>query len=206
MSDDFVSSPFDAIRQYDKYGHEYWSARDLQGLLGYAKWQKFEDTIQRAIKACENSGNNPEANFTRSGKPIISGKGRRQEVVDYRMTRYACYLVAMSGDSHKEEIAAAQTYFAVQTRRQELADEQEALETEEGKRIKYRGKMRFLDNELKDEAHKAGARNPRDYSDFFDSGYRGLYGGERVAPPHPTDAINRVPTTHAINCGKYLIY
>lgn len=178
MSDDFVSSPFDAIRQYDQMGNEYWSARDLQVLLGYAKWQKFEDTIQRAIKACENSGNDPEANFTRSGKPIITGKGRRQEAGDYHMSRYACYLVAMSGDSHKEEIAAAQTYFAVQTRRQEIADEQESLETEEGKRIKYRGKMRFLDNELKGEAHKAGARSPRDFSDFFDSGYRGLYGGE----------------------------
>jgi DNA-damage-inducible protein D len=178
MSNNFVSSPFDAIRRYDKHGNEYWSARELQSLLGYAKWQKFEDTIQRAIKACENSGNDPEPNFTRSGK--VSGKGKygNYPVADYHMTRYACYLVAMIGDSHKEEIAAAQTYFAIQTRRQELADEQESLETEEGKRIKYRGKMRFLDNELKDEVHKAGARNPRDYSDFFDSGYRGLYGGE----------------------------
>src|SRR5690349_11993973 len=92
MSNDFVSSPFDAIRQYDQMGNEYWSARDLQILLGYAKWQKFEDTIQRAIKACENSGNDPEINFTRSGKPIITGKGRRQEARDYHMSRYACYL------------------------------------------------------------------------------------------------------------------
>jgi DNA-damage-inducible protein D len=100
MSDKFVSSPFDAIRRYDKIGDEYWSARDLQGLLGYAKWQKFQDAIERAKMACKNSGQDPELNFTQSGKPIITGKGRRQEAVDYHMTRYACYLVAMSGDSH----------------------------------------------------------------------------------------------------------
>src|SRR5260370_915323 len=119
MSDDFVSSPFDAIRHYDKNGNEYWIARELHKLLGYSTWQRFQGVIEQA-----------------------------------------------------------KTYFAVQTRRQELADERETLENEEGKRIKYRGKMRFLDNELNDEAHKAGARNPRDYSDFFDSGYRGLYSGE----------------------------
>jgi len=179
MSDDFVSSPFDAIRQYDKYGHEYWSARDLQGLLGYAKWQKFEDTIQRAIKACENSGNNPEANFTRSGK--VSGKGKHGNypVADYHMTRYACYLVAMSGDSHKEEIAAAQTYFAVQTRRQELADERLGLpETEEERRIRLRGQIRETNTQLKAQVKKAGARDKRDHAAFFDSGYEGLYDGE----------------------------
>ncbi len=179
MSNDFVSSPFDAIRQYDQHGNEYWSARDLQILLGYAKWQKFEDTIQRAIKACENSGNDPELNFTRSAKPIITGKGRRQEARDYHMSRYACYLVAMSGDSHKEEIAAAQTYFAVQTRRQELADGRLGLpETEEERRLRLRGQIRETDAQLKNQVKKAGARNKQDYATFFDSGYQGLYGGE----------------------------
>jgi hypothetical protein len=114
-------SPFDAIRQVDKAGREYWSARDLQKLLGYARWQKFEDAIERAMIACKNSNQDPGINFTRAGKPIISGKGRRQEAQDYHLTRYACYLTAMNGDPRKVEISQAQAYFAIKTREAETA-------------------------------------------------------------------------------------
>ncbi len=103
--------------------------------------------------------NDPEANFTRSGKPIITGKGRRQEARDYHMSRYACYLVAMSGDSHKEEIAAAQTYFAVQTRRQELADGRLGLpETKEERRLRLCGQIRETDTQSKVQVKKEGTK------------------------------------------------
>ncbi len=177
MSDDFVSSPFDAIRHYDKNGNEYWIARELHKLLGYSTWQRFQGVIEQAKIACENSGQATLDHFNIDVKIVKAGATKKPKE-DYRLSRYACYLVALNADPAKEIVAQAKTYFAVQTRRQELADERETLENEEGKRIKYRGKMRFLDNELNDEAHKAGARNPRDYSDFFDSGYRGLYSGE----------------------------
>jgi len=177
MSDDFVSSPFDAIRHYDKNGNEYWIARELHKLLGYSTWQRFQGVIEQAKIACENSGQATLDHFNIDVKIVKAGATKKPKE-DYRLSRYACYLVALNADPAKEIVAQAKTYFAVQTRRQELADERETLENEEGKRIKYRGKMRFLDNELKDEAHKAGARNPRNYSDFFDSGYRGLYSGE----------------------------
>ncbi len=178
MSDDYVSSPFDAIRHYDKNGNEYWSARDLCKLLGYSTWQKFQSAIEQAKMACENSRQATLDHFNLQVNLITAGKGAKKPKEDYHLTRYACYLVALNADPTKEIVAQAKTYFAIQTRRQELADEEASLETEEGKRIKHCGKMRFLDNELKGEAHKAGARNPRDFSDFFDSGYRGLYDGE----------------------------
>lgn len=110
-----TTSPFDSIRKL-KDGREYWSARDLQKLLGYTKWERFEDAIERAMIACKNSGVEPSENFPVSGKPITSGKGRTQTAKDYHLTRYACYLIAMNGDPRKEEIAQAQTYFAIQTR------------------------------------------------------------------------------------------
>lgn len=120
--------PFDAIKQIDKDGREFWSGRDLQGLLGYAKWQDFDNAIERATFACRNSGYDPEANFTDAHKPIISGKGRKQNVKDYHLTRYACYLVAMNGDPRKPEIAAAQTYFAIKAREAELGIAQQVKE------------------------------------------------------------------------------
>lgn len=116
-------SPFDRIRQVRPNGSEFWSARDLQPLLGYEKWERFDEAIQRAMVACQNSGQAPADHFPGSGKERIVGqKGPRLD--DYHLTRYACYLVAMNGDPRKAEIAAAQTYFAVQTHRQEQMDAQ----------------------------------------------------------------------------------
>lgn len=117
----FEKSPFDSIRQIDNTGREFWSARDLQELLGYVKWQNFEEAIDRAMASCKNVGHNPADHWvTGVSKSIISGKGRKQQAKDYHMTRYACYLVAMNGDPHKPEIAAAQNYFVIKTREAEL--------------------------------------------------------------------------------------
>jgi DNA-damage-inducible protein D len=179
MSNDFVSSPFDAIRQYDKNGKEYWSARDLCKLLGYSTWQKFQSVIEQAKIACENSGQTTSDHFNLQVKLITAGKGAKKPKEDYHLTRYACYLVALNADPAKEIVAQEKTYFAVQTRRQELADERLGLpETEEERRLRLRGQIRETDAQLKAQVKKAGARNKQDYATFFDNGYQGLYGGE----------------------------
>ena len=113
---------FEELRKINQYGAEYWSARDLQPLLGYTQWRRFEDAIKRAIISCEQSGNTPDYHFAGAGKPIVGGKGAVQEVPDYHLSRFACYLIAQNGDPRKPQIANAQKYFAVQTRRQEVSD------------------------------------------------------------------------------------
>lgn len=113
---------FDALRLVKDDGTEYWSARDLQVALGYAKWQKFHDVVEKAQQAMYNSGHVELDWVTRAGKPIVSGKGRQQLADDYHLSRYAAYLVAMNGDPRKPEIAAAQHYFAVKTRQAEVAE------------------------------------------------------------------------------------
>ena len=113
---------FEDLKKVNQYGMEYWSARDLQLSLGYSKWQRFENAIEKAIESCKQSGNDPKHHFTGAGKPIPGGKGSSQVVEDYHLSRFACYLIAQNGDSRKPEIAHAQKYFAIQTRRQELTD------------------------------------------------------------------------------------
>jgi DNA-damage-inducible protein D len=126
MVDDPSDDPkgrFDSIRQVNPYGEEFWSARDLMALLGYDQWRRFEDAIDRAKAACRNAGQEEAYHFAGAGKMITLGKGGQREVTDYALSRLACYLVAMNGDSRKPEITAAQGYFAVQTRRMEQWDE-----------------------------------------------------------------------------------
>ena len=120
-------SPFDAIRHEDEQG-EYWLARELAALLEYkpASWHNFERVVVRARTACENSGNSASDHFYDAVKMVALGSGAEREVKDYRLTRYACYLIAQNSDPRKEIVAQAQTYFTVQTRRQEIADAEEA--------------------------------------------------------------------------------
>lgn len=113
---------FEELKQINQYGAEYWSARDLQPMLGYTQWRRFEDAIKRAITSCQQSGNEPGRHFAGAGKMIMLGKGGEREVDDYHLSRFACYLIAQNGDPRKPEIANAQKYFAVQTRRQEVSD------------------------------------------------------------------------------------
>ncbi|MEM6398672.1 MAG: BRO family protein [Cyanobacteria bacterium P01_A01_bin.68] len=114
------ASPFDQIMQIDELGVEYWLARQLQPLLGYSKWQRFEETIERAKLACQNSGYEIKDHFTISGNLVKRRQGGGSKQSDYKLSRYACYLTAMNGDPRKPEISAAQTYFVVKTREAEI--------------------------------------------------------------------------------------
>ncbi|MBN8764955.1 MAG: DNA damage-inducible protein D [Thiobacillus sp.] len=159
---------FEDLKQVNDHNAEYWSARDLQPLLGYSQWRRFEDAVRRAITSCEQSGNNPEHHFAGAGKPITGGKGAVQIVQDYQLSRFACYLIAQNGDPRKAEIAQAQKYFAIQTRRQELS-EQLAADVE-------RLELRKQTSEEFSAARQAGVQN-RMFGIFHDAGYKGLYGG-----------------------------
>ena len=141
---------FESLKKINKHGVEYWSARDLQPLLGYAKWQRFENALKKASDSCKMSGNNPDHHFTGAGKQIEFGKGATQTVEDYYLSRFACYLIAQNGDPRKPEIAQAQKYFAIQTRRQEISDQMvadlERLETRQQMTVEFPQKTSLLPN------------------------------------------------------------
>ncbi len=163
---------FEELKQSNDHGAEFWSARDLQPLLGYTQWRRFEDAIKRAITSCEQSENNPGHHFAGAGKPIIGGKGAVQTVDDYQLSRFACYLIAQNGDPRKPEIAHAQKYFAIQARKQELS-EQLAADQE---RLELRKQTSEEFKALSGAARQAGAQDKM-FGVFHDAGYKGLYGG-----------------------------
>ena len=112
---------FEELRQTNEHGAEYWSARDLQAMLGYSQWRRFDDAVKRAMTSCETSGNSAEHHFAGAGKPITGGEGAVQVVEDYHLSRFACYLIALNGDPRKPEIANAHKYFAIRPAGKSLA-------------------------------------------------------------------------------------
>lgn len=166
---------FEDLKQTNQFGAEYWSARDLQPLLGYSQWRRFEDAIKRAQTSCRLSGNEPDHHFAGAGKMITLGKGGQRNLPDYHLSRFACYLIAQNGDPRKPEIANAQKYFAVQTRRQELSD---ALEADR-ERLELRRQASEEFRALSGAARQAGVQS-RMFGIFHDAGYKGLYGGKGV--------------------------
>jgi len=167
---------FDDIKHVDENGREYWLARELQGVLQYAKWENFHKVIKTAQIACKISQQNVSDCFPEVRKSIVSGKGKVTSIIDYKLTRYACYLIVMNGDPRKEVIALGQTYFAVKTRQQELAELYNVL-SEDEKRLFIRGDIKQKNMLLAEAAHKAGIITNQEYATFQDAGYRGLYGG-----------------------------
>jgi DNA-damage-inducible protein D len=172
-------SPFERIRCVNAYGAEYWSARDLAQVLGYAHWQKFRHVIEKAETACANSGQDVADHFIHLDKMVPIGSGAQRRIEDFQLSRYACYLIVQNADPAKEIVALGQTYFAVQTRRAELADELAEL-TEDQKRLYLRGQVSQHNVKLAAAARDAGVIEARDFAIFQDHGYMGLYGGLRA--------------------------
>ncbi len=166
---------FENIKHIDEYGNEYWWARELMKALEYSKWENFHKTIKKAILSCKNSKINVYDHFPDVRKPIVGGNGNVQNVIDYKLSRYACYLIAQNGDSRKEVIALAQTYFAVQTRKQEISELEYSKLTEDEKRLYQRNLTRRGNYSLNIAAKNAGVKN---FDQFHNAGYRGLYNGE----------------------------
>jgi DNA-damage-inducible protein D len=177
MSEETGMSPFDAIRHEDENG-EYWSARELAEALGYAKWSNFTQVITQAQIACEASGYAVSDHFADVGKLITAGKGARRRIADVHLSRYACYLVIQNADPEKPVVALGQTYFAVQTREQELTTEMLARMSEDQQRLFWREELIRRNRRLAATAQGAGVIKPRDFALFQDHGYMGLYNGE----------------------------
>ena len=166
---------FESIKHVDDEGNEYWYARELQKVLEYTEWRKFVGVIKKAINACKTSNYVASDHFVGTDKMINLGKGGQRKVSDYKLSRYACYLIAQNGDSRKKVIALAQTYFAIQTRKQELLEEEYNSLTEDEKRIYQRDLTKKGNYSLNQTAKKAGVKN---FDKFHNAGYKGLYNGE----------------------------
>ena len=175
MTNDIINSPskgFEDIKEIDQNGVEFWTARKLFPLLGYSRWETFDEVILRAAKAALNSGQNVDDHFRSLTKMIDIGSDitrTKRAIKDWKLDRYACYLIAQNGDPKIPQIAVAQTYFAVQTRRQEIFDKLPDAE----KRLFVRGEVTSENKKLFRTAKEAGVSH---FGLFNDAGYRGLYG------------------------------
>jgi len=164
-------------KNFEGYAHqeggvEFWLARDLQKLLGYVEWRKFSGTIEKAKEACKNSNNGVGDHFVGAAKTIDMPKGATKEIADYRLTRYACYLIAQNGDPRKEEIAFAQSYFAIQTRKQELIEQRIALQ----ERFEARNKLTASETELSKLIYERGV-DEDGFARIRSKGDQVLFGG-----------------------------
>ena len=166
---------FENVKHIDEYGNEYWYARELKNILDYKEWRKFEGVIEKAKEACINSEYNIEDHFVGVDKMVKIGSKTERKIKDYKLSRYACYIIAQNGDSRKKIIALAQTYFAIQTRKQELTEKDYSMLTEDEKRFYQRNLTKKGNYSLNIAARNAGVKN---FDKFHNSEYKGLYNGE----------------------------
>ena len=169
-------SPFDAIRHEHETLGEYWSARELARLLGYTEYGKFKKALERAEKSCDQSEQAVTDHFAHVSEMVSIGSGAKRQIEEVYLTRYAAYLVVQNADSSKPIVAMGQQYFAVQTRRQELTDEEQRIDlTEPQLRLLRRAQMSLYNSQLAGAAYQAGVMTSRDFATFQDHGYIGLY-------------------------------
>ena len=172
---EYSKKTFEGIKHIDDEGEEYWYARELMNALQYKKWQKFSNVIDSAKISCKKSNQKIEDHFTQVGKMIEIAKGAKRNISDYKLSRYACYLIVQNSDPKKEEVALGQTYFAIQTRRQELSEKEYSLLSEDEKRFYQRDLTKKGNYSLNQTAAAAGVKN---FDKFHNAGYKGLYNGE----------------------------
>ena len=172
---DYTEKLFEDIKHVDENGNEYWCARELMPLLEYSKWENFDNVIQKAVISYKNGNNDNSYWLPEVRKPIITGKGKKEFIKDYKLSRYICYLIVQNADSKKKMVALGQTYFAIQTRKQELMERDYESLTEDEKRFYQRDLTRKGNYSLNQTAKKAGVKN---FDKFHNAGYRGLYNGE----------------------------
>lgn len=174
---------FEDIKHTTETGSEFWYARELAPVLEYTEWRNFSKVVDKGMLACKNSGFAIADHFVEVNKMVALGSGSQRNIKDYMLSRYACYLIMQNGDPRKEVIAIGQTYFAIQTRRQEIADAFNQLD-EDNKRLVIRGEVKSWNSMLADAAHRAGITEQIEYAEFQNAGYMGLYGGLRVSDIH----------------------
>ena len=170
-----TNKTFEDIKQIDENGMEYWNARELMNVLSYKDWRYFDAVIQKAKTACKNSNFDFNDHFVVNNKMVQIGSGAKREQKDYKLTRYACYLIAQNANPRLKIVALAQTYFAIQTRKQEISEKEYSMLTEDEKRFYQRDLTKKGNYSLNQAAKKAGVKN---FDKFHNSGYKGLYNGE----------------------------
>ncbi len=184
---------FEQIKQTDENGNEYWMARQLAKALEYTDFRNFSAVIAKAIEACKNSGQPVENHIVEFNEMVAIGSGAEREMQSYKLSRYACYLIVQNADPSKEVVALGQTYFAIQTRLQEIRqmDEYNRLSTEDEKRLFLRNEMAKHNTQLAAAAKDAGVIEPLDYAIFQNHGYMGLYGGLDAKAIHQKKGLKK---------------
>jgi DNA-damage-inducible protein D len=180
-------SPFERIKRTNDAGMEFWSSRDFAGVLGYGDYRNFEGVIEKAKLSCFTSGYRIEDHFVDVNEMVGIGSGAERLIKTILLSRYACYLAIQNADPKKKIVAQGQTYFAIQTRRQELEEEQ----VEEERRLFLREEMRRHNSKLADVAKEAGVVEPIDYAIFQNHGYMGLYGGLKQDDIHRRKGLKK---------------
>lgn len=186
----YSEKTFEEYRHVNEFGRDYWYARDMQRILQYQQWRNFEHVIEKAKRACEGSNNRISDHFADVSKMVELGSGAVREIKDIMLSRYACYLIVQNADPKKEVVALGQTYFAVQTRKQELQEEFDSLD-EDQKRLAIRNELKEHNKSLAEAAQQAGVETPLDYAIFQNHGYQGLYGGLGAKQIHQRKGLKK---------------
>ena len=186
----YSQNTFESIKHIDENGAEFWLARELQKALEYTEYGKFLPVVEKAIEACRKTGFDKENHFAHVSEMVRIGSGAERKMESYKLSRYACYLIVMNGDPRKEVIALGQTYFAVKTRQQEIADNVAQL-SEDDKRLAIRDEVTIRNKFLASSAKAAGVVTPADYAVFQNRGYQGLYNGLGMKDIHKRKGLKK---------------